>query len=338
MKRKWIIFIIITVFINTLSAKVKVRIKDLVTITGLRDNQLIGYGIVTGLNGTGDSRRNKLTSRILKTVLANLGLKEEEGINTRNTAVVIVTATLPPVVREGERIDVEVSSIGDARSIAGGVLLQAPLKGADGKVYAVAQGNIVISDTEKRNLTKGIIPGGAIIEENINSQFIKNNKLFLSLKEPDFTTATKIKKGINEKIKEAKVDIINNKTIEVRIPEKYKENVAEFISLIENIEIEPETPARIVINKTSGVVVVNGNVKLLEAGITYKNFDIYVSRKEIIPESGKESMRSFVLQEAEDVKTLINGLNKLGAKTEDIISILYSLKKAGALYAEIIVE
>ncbi len=341
MKRIILLILIFLLCISVLEAKLKVRLKNIVNIQGLRENQLIGYGIVTGLNGTGDSKRFKITHQLLSIIMENLGIDTESDIiYSKNSALVIITAKLPAVIQKGEKIDVEVSSIGDAKSIVGGILLQAPLKSADGSVYAVAQGPITISDTQGKNKTTGIIPQGAIVEKDINSQFIQNNKIVLLLNYSDFNLVNKIKETILDKFKNVKLLVLNSKAIEITIPETYRNNYDKFISEIENLEVEPEPKASVVINKNSGVIVISGDVKLSETAVSYKNIDIYIRKKGAFITSSKEKKEQqiFYLEESSDIKTLIDGLNKIGAKTEDIIAILYALKKANALYGEIIVE
>ncbi len=342
MRFKIIALIFFILMINSNLWGIKVKIKDLVNINGLSENSLIGYGIVTGLNGTGDSARFKITGNILERVLNNMDIDvmNSKNIGAKNSAFVIITAKLPPDIAEGEKIDVTVSSIGDAKSIVNGVLLQSPLKGLDGKVYAVAQGVVSIVDTANKNKTVGIIPEGAIMQRDFSSQFINNNRIILSLKNPDFTTLYNIKKGIMDKFNNVQLTTINNKLIEISLPEEYKNNIDKFMSDIGNIEIEPSTTAKIVINKTSGVIVINGDVKLMEASVSYKNLDIYIKNKRNLSTSSEKlnNQNIFVLPDSSDIKSLIDGLNKMGAKTEDIIAILYALKKAGALIGDIIVE
>lgn len=341
MKRAVFCVIIVLLWCIYVDAKLKIRLKNLINIQGLRENQLIGYGIVTGLNGTGDSKRFKVTQRLMSIIMENLGIDtEDEIIYSKNSALVVITARLPAVARRGERLDVEVSSIGDAKSIVGGVLLQAPLKSADGTVYAVAQGPVTVSDTRNKNRTTGIIPDGAIVENDISPKFIQNNKIILLLDYTDFDLITKVKQALLEKFKDLKLTVLNNKAIEITLPAEYVGNYDKFISEIENLEVEPEPKASIVINKNSGVIVISGDVKLSEAAVSYKNIDIYIKKAGAFTATTEEKKEQqiFYLEESDDIKSLIDGLNKIGAKTEDIIAILYALKKANALYGEIIVE
>ncbi len=341
MKKLNIILVsIIIMLINLHLYGIKIKIKNIVHINGLSENSLIGYGIVVGLNRTGDSKKFGVTENMLGKILNNLGVDSENvKLGSKNSAFVLITAQLPPNISEGEKIDVTVSSIGDAKNIVNGVLLQAPLKGLDGKVYAIAQGVIAISDTANKNKTIGIIPNGAILSKNFSSKFINNNKLILSLKNPDFTTVYNIRKSIQDKFPGVKIETANNKLIEINIPDSYKESIDKFVSELGELEIEPSAPARIVINKTSGVIVINGDVKLSASSVSYKNLEVYIKGKQgFNNNTTKEQENIFMLPESSDIKSLISGLNKIGAKTADIISILYALKKSGALFADIIIE
>ena len=336
MKKSIIILITIFIYLLQLNAQIKVKIKNLISIEGLNENSIIGYGLVTGLNRTGDSKKFNVSQIILTTVFNNLGIDvEEANLNSKNIALVFITAKLPPNSKTGEKIDVHISSMGDAKNITGGMLLQAPLKGMDNKVYAVAEGVVTVSDFTKKNQASGIIPSGGILQKNFSSEFIKNNKLILSLNTADFNTIIKIRDAIIENMPELNFNILNDKIIEINITDEMKKNITELISHIQKIEVEPETKAKIVINKASGVIVISGDIKLLESAVSYKNIDIHIKRG---MKKTEEEKNIFYLNESSDIQSLIDGLNKLGAKTEDIISILYTLKKAGALFADIIVE
>jgi len=333
------IFIIIFFLYSIAEAKIRVKLKNIVNIDGLRKNQLIGYGLVTGLNGTGDSKRFKLTSKILTTVLENIGVEiDTEEVYSKNTALVLVTAFLPATAKKGETIDVEVSSVGDAKNISDGILLQTPLRAADGKIYAVAQGKLTVADTANKNLNFGIIPNGAIIETDLTSNFIKNNKIILNLETPDFGIISKMRDALFEKFKNIETTILNNKSIEITIPEEYKNRYEKLLDDILELEIEIEPSGKIVINKSTGVVVISGDVKLAEAAVSYKNIDIYIKKIGKAYSEQEKQNYIFHIEESSDIKSLVDGLNKIGAKTEDIIAILYALKKANALFGEIIVE
>ncbi|MBU1078498.1 MAG: flagellar basal body P-ring protein FlgI [Spirochaetes bacterium] len=334
--KKWI-FIIIAVlfFCCNVYGQINVKVKNLVSVEGLNENSIMGYGLVTGLNGTGDSKKFNVSQIILTRILNNLGIDlDDVQLNSKNNALVFITSKLPPNVKAGEKIDVGVASMGDSRNIAGGMLLQAPMKGMDNKTYAVAEGVISVSDGTKKNQASGIIPSGAVLAQDFSSDIIKNNKLIFTLNSPDFNTVIKIRDIIIENFSELQIEVINNKIIEINLTDDHRKNISELISKIENLEVVPETTARIVINKNSGVIVISGDIKLLESAVSYKNIDIVINRNL----KQDEAKNVFYLDESSDIQSLIDGLNKLGAKTEDIISILYSLKKAGALFADIVVN
>ncbi len=334
------VFIIIIIFIASMNAQVKVKIKNLVYLEGLNENSLIGYGMVTGLNSTGDTKKYELSEKVMATILNNMGIDVgNESLDSKNNALVLVTAKLPANVKEGETIDVNVASIGDAKSITSGLLLQSPLKGLDNQVYAVAEGIVTIVDPSEKNQASGMIPSGAILQREFKSDYIHNNKLIMTLRNPDFGTANKIKNAINENedLANLTVTVLNDKIIEIDVTEDMKKDLPKVISQIQNIEIEPESKAKIVINKRSGVIVFSGDIKLLESAVSYKNMDILIKSR-ASKGTTEETKNIVYLDPSSDIQSLIDGLNKLGAKTEDIISILYSLKKAGALFADIIIE
>ncbi len=338
MKKLFLYICLIIIFIFTaLDAQVKVKIKNLVTIEGLSENSLIGYGIITGLNGTGDTKKFELSKKILTTMLNNLGIDiENEKLDSKNNALVLITAKLPAITKAGETIDANVASIGDAKSITAGLLLQAPLKGMDGRVYGIAEGIVTVVDSSEKNQASGIIPSGVILQQEFTSDFINNNKFIMTLNDPDFNTIIKIRDAIKADIPGLSVEVLNNKIIEISILKGIDKDLPKVISEIQNIEVEPETKARIVINKRSGVIVFSGDIKLLESAVSYKNIDISINNK--ATDRTTQNKNIVYLDSSSDIQSLIDGLNKLGAKTGDIISILYTLKKAGSLFAEIIVE
>ncbi|WP_240330881.1 flagellar basal body P-ring protein FlgI [Sphingorhabdus sp. Alg239-R122] len=347
-----------------------VPVKDLGRFQGWRDNALVGYGIVTGLSGSGDTRRNAVTRQALQNVLSRLGTNvTEDQISSRNVAVVIVTATLPASANVGDRIDVTVSSIGDARSLAGGTLLMTPLQGPDRQAYALAQGALVTSgysfeanlNLQQRNYpTSAVLPGGATIERAVDARILRSdNTLSFVLRNPDFTTAQRISDTINQRFGYGTANVVNADEINIRFPgAKYE--LARFVSELENIAVMPNVSSKIVINERSGTVVAGGNVNI--SSVVISQGDIKIS----IRSENAASQPSFIGGFASDVSSLvitnteldvdqgsddavvsfpnttvgslIQGLNRSGIDTRRMISILQAIKAAGALHAEIVVQ
>jgi len=341
------------------------RIKDVADFEGVRENQLIGYGLVVGLAGTGDSLRNAtFTRQSLAAMLERLGVNAPEGsLNTRNVAAVMVTANLPPFAAQGSRIDVTVSALGDARSLAGGQLLVTPLMGADQQVYAVAQGPLAIggfaaSGQSGSSVTRGVptagrIASGALVEREINWDIASQQTLRLSLRNPDFTTAQRIAAAINQLIGAGAARATNPGTVELNRPADFNGDMVALIGRIENLEVEVDTPARIVIDESSGIVVMGENVNVSTVAIAQGNLTISIqedpfvsqpaplSRGDtvVVPSTGIEVEEDegglVIVPGGVPLRQLVNGLNALGVSPRDMIAILQALKAAGALQAEI---
>lgn len=308
----------------------KVRIKDIARIEDARPNQLIGMGLVVGLNGTGD--KTKLTLQMMQNMLRYFDLSViQRNMASRNVAAVMVTANLPPFAKPGMRIDVNVSSIGDARSLEGGYLLLTPLKGPDGNVYAVAQGPVSLGPAGSFP-TVGVVPNGAIVERDVPVELSREGVLSIVLDDPDFTTARRIAESINGSfgnIAEAK----DASKVEVRVPLSYRRNLVAFISEIEDLEVVPDAPAIVVINERTGTVVMGENVRISTVAIAHKNFSITVGT----PTEGAPPTQGYMMEfpEATTVGDVVKALNAVGATPKDIIAILQAMKKAGALHAEL---
>jgi flagellar P-ring protein precursor FlgI len=342
------------------------RIKDIADFEGVRENQLVGYGLVVGLAGTGDSLRNSpFTRQSLAAMLERLGVNAAEGnLNTRNVAAVMVTANLPPFSSQGSRIDVTVSALGDARSLAGGQLLVTPLMGADQQVYAVAQGPLAIggfaaSGQSGTSVTRGVptagrIASGALVEREIHFDIAAQQELRLALRNPDFTTARRIADSINATLGTEAARAANPGSIVLRRPASYAGDMVSLVGRIENLEIDVDTPARIVIDESSGIVVMGENVKVSTVAIAQGNLTIsisedpFVSQPEpfnhrgetvVVPSTGvevdEEEGGLVVVPGGVPLRQLVNGLNALGVTPRDMISILQALKAAGAIQAEI---
>ncbi|MDP7142905.1 MAG: flagellar basal body P-ring protein FlgI [Alphaproteobacteria bacterium] len=342
------------------------RIKDIVDIEGVRENMLIGYGLVVGLNGTGDSINNSpFTQQSLVAMLERLGVSVKgQNLNTGNVAAVMVTATLPPFKNQGSRIDVSVSALGDAESLNGGTLLVTPLLAADGEVYAVAQGAVNISGfsaegesaTFIRNIpTAGLIPSGAIVEREIDFDLDTFKSVRLSLKNPDFTTSRRIERAINGFLSNSMAEAENNASVRLNLPKDYDGSIVDLITDIEQLPIQPDQPARVVIDERSGVIVMGADVRISTVAIAQGNLTIsiteapqvsqanpfsplgeteVVQRTEINVSSG-EDMEIGILETGVTLQDLVTGMNRMGVSPRDTITILQAIKAAGALQASI---
>lgn len=350
----------------TVSAGASSRIKDIADFEGIRENMLVGYGLVVGLGGTGDSLSNSpFTKQSLIGMLERLGVNvRDESVKTENVAAVMVTATLPPFARHGSRIDVVVSALGDAKSLLGGTLLVTPLVGADGEVYAVSQGNIAVSGFQAKGegttLNKGVptggrIPNGAIIEREVGFELGSMADLRLSLRNPDFTTAARLSKAINALVKGAQARAIDPGTVTFKVPAKRRANLVGLMTEIEQLRITPDQMARVVIDEQSGIIVMGENVRISTVAIAQGNLTIRITetpqvsqpqpfsntgttttvqRTEIeVDEDKKRNLT--VLPSGISLQELVRGLNALGIGPRDMISILQTIKAAGALQAEI---
>lgn len=343
---------------------VEVKLKDISRIQGLRDNQITGYGIVTGLSGTGDTK-SAVTNEAMKNYLKNQGLATSKGANiTRNIASVLVTATISSYARVGDKIDVTVSSIGDARSLEGGVLVQSPLKGANNEIVAVASGvisfggkdnnrsaqpynatsylygntaNVFTGSSHTKNSPKtvGTIISGAIVEKEIKTDFFnKDNKYTLILENQDFSTLNMVSQSIKEKAG-VETKILSPTEIEITIPEEG--NVPTTLGVIENLQVVPDGKAKVVINERTGTIVMGANVTVDEVAISKQGINVIISNKKKDSDDTKVQLIT-VIEEGTRVSDIVDALNKIGASTKDIIAILEGMKKAGSLHAEVIVQ
>ncbi len=346
-------------------AAAQTRVKDLVTFDGVRRNQLIGYGLVVGLNGTGDRLINTpFTEQSLKGMLERLGINtRDEVLRTRNAAAVMVTATLPPFARQGTSIDVTVSALGDSTSLLGGTLLVTPLLGADGEAYAVAQGPLSVSGFSAggtaANITKGIpttarIANGAIVERELKFALDEVAGVRMALRNPDFTTANRIADAVNGRLGAGNARVLDSTTVDVRIPTGFVAGVARLIGDIEQLQIRPDTVARVVVDERSGTIVIGDDVRVSRVAITQGNLTVrvvetpqvsqpqpfgngatvVVPRTDVQVEEGNG--RQFVTVGGNvSLQQLVNGLNALGVGPRDMVAILQAIKAAGALHADL---
>lgn len=346
------------------AAAQQVRIKDIADLEGVRDNQLVGYGLVVGLNGTGDRLRSSVfTRQSLVGMLERLGVNtrdNERQLDTRNVAAVMVTANLPPFARPGSRIDISVSALGDATNLTGGTLLVTPLLGADGDVYAVAQGSIATGAISARgagaSVTRGVptagrIANGAIVEREVPFQLASRERIRLALRNPDLTTARRIAAVINRTMRGEVAAATDSRTVTVALA---GHSPVAFLSQIEQLRVEPDQVARVVIDEASGTIVMGANVRVSTVAIAQGNLTIRITetpqvsqpnalaggRTAVVPRTqvqvdDQNDRRMGVLPRAVTLDELVRGLNSLGVGPRDLISILQAIKAAGALQADL---
>jgi len=342
------------------------RIKDVVDFEGVRDNMLVGYGLVVGLNGTGDTLKNgHFTKQSLLAMLNRLGVKPTQaGLDSKNVAAVMVTASLPAFSSKGSRVDVTVSALGDASNLLGGTLLVTPLLGADGEVYAVSQGQVAVggftAGGAAATVTKGVptsarIANGAIVEREIGFDMDLMHSVKLSLRNPDFTTARRIAQAVNAFLGTTAANATDPSTVKMDVPDAYANNVVNLITDVEQLRIEPDQIARIIIDEQSGVIVMGENVRLSTVAIAQGNLTIRITETPQVSQPGPFSQtgttttvartnvqvnqgqdtRLAVVQDGVSLQEFVNSLNALGIGPRDMITILQAVKAAGALQAEI---
>jgi flagellar P-ring protein precursor FlgI len=346
------------------TARAASRIKDLANIEGVRQNQLIGYGLVVGLNGTGDTINNiPFTKQSLTAMLERLGVNiRGQTLRTGNVAAVMVTANLPAFGTQGTRIDVTVSSMGDSKSLQGGTLLVTPLLGADGNVYAVAQGSLAIggfsAEGDAAKIVKGVptvgrIANGAIIEREIDFALNRLPNLRLALRNSDFTTAKRIASAVNDFIGTPTAEPIDPSTVALTIPKQFAGNVVALITEIEQLQIEPDTPAKIIIDERSGIIVMGRDVRVSTIAIAQGNLTVSITeapqvsqpaplsrgRTRVVPRTRlgvqEDGHKLALVRESVSLQQLVDGLNALGIGPRDMIAILQAVKAAGAIQADI---
>jgi len=366
-KASLVLFVgIFTINIFSNSVHSASRIKDITEFEGVRDNMLVGYGLVVGLSGTGDSMKNgHFTKQSLKAMLNRLGVKPTDaGLDSKNVAAVMVTAKLPPFSRKGSRIDVTVSSLGDSSSLLGGTLLVTPILGADGEVYAVAQGQLAVGGFaaagNAETITKGVptsarIANGGIVEREVKFELANLKSVKMTLRNPDFTTARRIAQAINAFLGTAAATAIDTTTVQIQVPRDYQGNVVNLLTDVEQLRIVPDQLARVIIDEQSGIIVMGENVRISTVAIAQGNLTIRISEAQQVSQPGPfaevgttqttertdvgvdqgADNRLAVVNESITLQEMVNGLNALGIGPRDMITILQAIKAAGAMQASI---
>ena len=339
------------------------RIKDIAAFDGVRENQLIGYGLVVGLNSTGDSIQTKFPVQSLVGALERMGVTiNRADITVNNIAAVMVTAQLPPFAKQGNRLDVLVSSLGDAKSLAGGTLIMAPLKGADGQVYAVAQGAILTNSFSyggqaasavKNHPTAGTVPGGALIERELPNVLAGKSVLKLNLHQSDFTTASRVATAINDRFKGDVASLTDPGSVQIAVPEPYRNRIIEFVAVLERLEVNPDVTARVVMNERTGTIVMGENVRISTVAVSHGNLTVTVKESPKVSQPGplssgtttvvprtdlkvvEDKVNVSLLREGANLGEVVRGLNTLGVTPRDLLGIMQAIKAAGALNAEL---
>ncbi|RLE06881.1 flagellar biosynthesis protein FlgA [Candidatus Aerophobetes bacterium] len=363
-----ILLILMTVLFTSLSEaeEIKVRIKDIARIKGAEEVQLFGYGLVVGLNGTGDKRGSTFTIQSISNMLQRLGISvDPQKLRLKNVAAVMVTCNLSPFIKAGNYVDVTVSSIGDASSLQGGTLLLTPLQGMDGEIYVLAQGPLSIGGfnvsggggtVQKNHPLVGRIPRGGIVKKELPLAMVKNKDLSLILSQPDFTTASRIADVINEVFPDNPATALDAGMIKIKIPEKYTEEgrIVNFISQIGELPVVPDMVAKVVINERTGTIVVGKEVKISPVAVSHGNLLVTVKVSPVISQPPPFSEGETVVKEKEEIEVkeekgkiafikgttveeLVRALNGIGASPRDIIAIFQAIKEAGALQGELVI-
>ena len=374
-KKLFLIISLLTLIFSIISQAKGDRLKDLVSFAGIRSNQLLGYGLVVGLDGTGDSASN-LTLQSMASTVSQFGLKVGPAdISAKNAAAVMVTAELKPFTKIGQTINVTVSSMGKAKSLRGGTLLMTPLKGADGQVYAISQGNLAVggfgvegkdgSSLSVNIPTVGSIANGATVEKMVETPFIKNKNFVMNLHQGDFTTANRIVEEINKLFGPGVSRALDGTSISVNAPKDPSQKVS-FMSLLENIEVKPASPvARVVVNARTGTVVIGGDVRVTPAAVSHGSLTVKVQENTTTTPgqttttqnanttvtnttdpvtnddseitAGAENVSAFVFDAGTTLSDIVDAINAIGTNSADLVAILEALREAGALRAQMII-
>ncbi|WP_029898422.1 flagellar basal body P-ring protein FlgI [Desulfohalovibrio reitneri] len=339
-----------------------VRLKDIASFKGVRSNQLVGYGLVVGLGGTGDRRGSDFTIQSMVNMLDKMGVRvDQDQLRSRNVAAVMVTADMPVSVRPGSKLDVTVSSLGDAESLFGGTLLMTPLKGVDGQVYAVAQGALTLggflaqgeaAQAQKNSTTVARIPNGATVERGVPFEFNDMDTMTVNLNMADFSTTMQVVRSINRSLGGEFASARDISTIDVDVPDRFKGKLVPLMASLENLRVRPDGKAKVVVDEKTGTVVLGQNVRLGTVAVAHGNLEVVIAESAevsqprafaegetvAVPETElgvEEENNRLILMEGATLRELVDGLNAIGATPRDLISILRTLKQAGALMAEL---
>ena len=371
---KFIGFVLI-IFLSSKSIVNADRLKDLASIAGVRSNQLVGYGLVVGLPGTGDGS-STLTLQSMKSLISQFGITTNSilDLNGKNSAAVIVTANLPPFAKPGQGLDVTVSTVGQSKSLRGGTLLMTPLLGADGETYAVAQGNLLVGGLGVEGKdgsslivnipTVGRIPSGATVERMIETDFLTDSNIVLNLHQGDFTTTNDVAESINDIFGDGVAIPLDSNSISIRVPVEPSQKIS-FMSMLENIEVQPDRPsAKVIVNARTGTIVIGGDVRVTPAAVTHGSLTVKVDENTIVNQANniavaqgvaaatpgaiaqnpdtdinvdQQPARAFIFDPGVDLSTIVEAINSVGASPADLIAILEALREAGSLRAELIV-
>lgn len=339
-----------------------VRLKDIASFGGVRSNDLVGYGLVVGLPGTGDKSSSQFTIQSMANMLENMGVKvDRAALKPKNVAAVMVTVKMPASARPGARLDATVSSVGDASSLLGGVLLMTPLKGIDGSIYALSQGSLAVGGfsaggdaaTATKNITTvGRIPGGAVVERSVPFSFNEQKDITIQLSVEDFSTAKQVADSLNKAIGGQYAHAQDASSIRLGVPPQYQGNIVALMASLENLEVRPDSRAKVVVDEKTGTVVLGANVSLSRVAVSHGNLNVVVSELPQVSQPGafspgqtaitpateigvREEQRRLILMDGASIQELVDGLNAIGATPRDLISILRTMKSAGALHADL---
>lgn len=339
-----------------------VRLKDIATFGGVRNNDLVGYGLVVGLPGTGDKSGSRFTVQSMANMLESMGVKvDRAALKPKNVAAVMVTVKMPASARPGSRLDATVSSVGDAASLLGGVLLLTPLKGVDGNVYALCQGPLAVggfsaggdaASATKNITTVGRIPGGAVVERSVPFDFNEQREVAIQLAVEDFSTAKQVTDSLNRSLGGQYASASDASTVRLQVPPQYQGNIVPLMASLENLEVRPDSRAKVVVDEKTGTVVLGANVTLSRVAVSHGNLNVIVAEQPQVSQPGafaqgrtvvtpstqlgvREEQRRLILMDGASIQELVDGLNAIGATPRDLISILRTMKSAGSLHADL---